>query len=69
MKLNTGQKQMKNEPNKVVLQKWFFELTDFQSNHFHPFVWIVGSVCVPSYSLVAENHATIKPGYYLNKKK
>ncbi len=151
---------MKNEPNKEVLQKWFSELTDFQSNRFHPLVWIVGkpeigknvyiggfsevnaknarvrignncdiasfvsintadshlkciqvsdevdrkditienhvfigshavikggahighhsviaagsivgNVCVPSYSLVVGNPATIKPGYYLNKKK
>ena len=57
---------MKNEPNKEVLQKWFSESTDFQSNRFHQFFCIVESVCVPSYLLVVENPATIKPGYYLN---
>jgi acetyltransferase-like isoleucine patch superfamily enzyme len=33
---------MKYEPNKKILQKWFSELTSFQSNRFHPLVWIVG---------------------------
>ena len=33
---------MKNQPSKKVLQEWFSELTSFQSNRFHPLVWIVG---------------------------
>lgn len=33
---------MNNFPDKEVLQEWFTRLTSFQTNHFHPLVWIVG---------------------------
>lgn len=33
---------MINEPSKEQLQEWFTKLTTFESNQFHPLVWIVG---------------------------
>lgn len=33
---------MKKKPNKKILEGWFSKLTNFQSNRFHPLVWIVG---------------------------
>lgn len=34
---------MRERPNNADLQEWFTQLTTFQSNRFHPLVWIVGN--------------------------
>ena len=33
---------MNAQPDKEELQQWFSRLTNFQSNRFHPLVWILG---------------------------
>ncbi|MDP2759243.1 MAG: acyltransferase [Sideroxyarcus sp.] len=37
---------MTDHPDNEVLQDWFTRLTTFQSNRFHPLVWIVGDPAI-----------------------
>ena len=50
------------------MQKWFSELTNFKSNPYHPFVWIVGNpdignnVYIGGFSEINAKDAKIKIG-------